>query len=63
MRNLGINDLKYASRNFRSGAATTVAETGMSDVHIKVLGRWESKAYQVYVPTSKTGRIIQAACS
>ena len=51
LREAGIDDSKYASHSFRSGAATTAAEVGISEVHIKMLGRWESDAYQVYVKT------------
>jgi len=38
-----IDDSKYASHNFRSGAATTAAEVSIRDVHIKMLGRWKSE--------------------
>ena len=51
LREAGIDDSKYASHSFRSGAATTAAEVGISETHIKMLGRWESDAYQVYVKT------------
>ena len=33
--------------------ATTVAEKGIEDLVIKVLGRWESWAYQLYVRSSR----------
>jgi len=48
----GIDDSKYASHSFRSGAATTAAEANIPDVHIKMLGRWKSEAYQVYVKSA-----------
>ena len=47
----GIDSSKFASHSFRSGAATTAADAGMGDVHIKMLGRWASDAYQVYIKT------------
>lgn len=50
----GIDSSKFASHSFRSGAATTAADTGMADVHIKMLGRWASDAYQAYVKTPPT---------
>ena len=37
--------------SFRIGAATTAKEKGISDVHIKMLGRWQSSAYQLYIRT------------
>ena len=45
----GIDDPKYASHSFRSGAA---AEASIPDVHIKMLGRWASEACQVYVKSA-----------
>jgi len=49
LKSAGIDDSKYASHSFRSGAATTAAEASIPDEHIKMLGRWKSEAYQVYV--------------
>jgi len=49
LKSAGIDDSKYASHSFQSGAATAAAEVSFPDVHIKMLGRWESEAYQVYV--------------
>jgi hypothetical protein len=46
---LGLNSKDYAGHSFRIGAATTAAEQGIEDSIIKMLGRWESSAYQIYV--------------
>ncbi len=51
LKRAGMDESKYATHSFRSGAATTAAEVGISDVNIKRLGRWKSEAYQVYVKT------------
>ena len=51
LNSAGIDSSKFASHSFRSGAATTAADTGMAEVHIKMLGRWASEAYQVYIKT------------
>lgn len=46
---LGYPAEKYAGHSFRAGAATTAATAGFPDSLIKVLGRWESAAYQLYI--------------
>ena len=51
LQKAGVDDSKYASHSFRIGAATSAKEAGISDVHVKMLGRWKSNAYQVYVRT------------
>ncbi|XP_006813277.1 uncharacterized protein LOC102805794 [Saccoglossus kowalevskii] len=45
------NVSNYASHSFRSGAATTAAEANLPEWLIKVLGRWCSDAYQLYITT------------
>ena len=49
----GVPVKGYTTHSFRIGAATTAKEAGVSDVHIKMLGRWKSDAYQLYVRTPK----------
>ena len=51
LQQAGLDDSKYATHSFRIGTATTAKDTGVSDVHIKMLGRWKSNAYQLYVRT------------
>jgi hypothetical protein len=50
---LGINSKDYAGHSFWIGAATTAAERGVEDSLIKMLGRWESSAYQIYIKTPR----------
>ena len=45
----GVDHTKYAGHSFRIGAATSAAAVGIENAHIKMLGRWESAAYQIYV--------------
>ena len=45
----GIDSSHYSGHSFRSGAATTAASKGINDSTIKMLGRWKSEAYQLYI--------------
>ena len=49
----GVDDKSYSGHSFRIGAATTAAAAGVPDHVIKMLGRWESSAYQLYVRTPR----------
>ena len=49
----GMDCTAYSGHSFRSGAATTAAKQGISDAAIKMLGRWRSSAYQLYVQTPR----------
>ena len=52
LTDLGYNCALYTGHSFRIGAATTAAQRGLQDSLIKVLGRWESAAYTVYIQTA-----------
>ena len=39
----------YTGHNFRIGAAKIAASCGLPDHLIKILGRWSSDAYQIYI--------------
>ena len=49
----GVDSSPYSGHSFRSGAATTAAEQGIGDATIKILGRWKSSAYHVYIKTPR----------
>ena len=53
LQSAGIDHKNYSTHSFRIGAATSAKEAGISDVHVKMLGRWKSNAYQLYVHTPK----------
>ena len=49
----GTDTRCYSGHSFRIGAATTAALQGVEDSVIKMLGRWESSAYQRYLRTPR----------
>ena len=49
----GVDAKNYSGHSFRSGAATTAARRGIRDATIKLLGRWRSCAYLLYVQTPR----------
>ena len=63
----GVDCSPYSWHSFRSGAATTAAKHGIGDAMIKILGRWKSSAYQLYINTPRyqlagiTGRLAATA--
>ena len=54
LRQAGVSAVGYSGHSFRIGAATSAAQAGMEDSVIKMLGRWESSAYQRYIQTPRT---------
>ena len=53
LRVAGIDNSAYAGHSFRIRAATAAAAAGVPAHFIKMLGRWESNAYQVYLRTPR----------
>jgi hypothetical protein len=50
---MGFDMARYSGHSFRIGAATSAAAAGVPDHLIKILGRWQSDAYQLYVRTPR----------
>ena len=65
LRTAGLDDSNYNTHSFRIGAATTAKVVGIADVHIQLLGRWRSSAYQGYIrtPTSVLQKFSQQLVS
>ena len=63
LRLAGLDDSNYNTHSFRIGATTTAKAMGIADVHIQLLGRWRSSAYQDYIkmPTPVLQKTITAA--
>ena len=52
LKSSGLSTQEYNTHSFRIGSATSAKAAGISDLHIKMLGRWQSDAYQSYIKTS-----------
>ena len=48
-----IDPTSYSGHSFRIGAATAAAAAGVPAYFIKMLGRWESEAYHLYIKTPR----------
>ena len=53
LQQAGVSPAGYSGHSFRIGAATTAARAGLEDSLVKMLGRWESTAYQRYIKTPR----------
>ena len=49
LQRAGVDPTSYSGQTFRSGAANSAAAAGVQDSLIKILGHWQSSAYQLYV--------------
>jgi hypothetical protein len=50
---LGFDASKFSGHSFRAGAATTGANKGFDDWQLKMLGRWASNAFNIYLRNPK----------
>ena len=52
LSDVGLEAENFSGHSFRKGAATTAAAHGVPDSQIKILGRWKSSAFHVYLEPS-----------
>jgi len=52
LKQLNMDPHQFNTHSFRIGAATSAKQAGMSDSHLKALGRWRSDAYLHYMRLS-----------
>ena len=50
---LGLSPIDFSGHSLRAGAATSGANQGLDSWEIKMLGRWRSDAYNVYLRDPK----------
>jgi len=49
IRSIGLDSRLFSTHSFRRGGATFAFKAGISGDTIKILGDWQSEAYQVYL--------------
>ena len=64
---LKLDKGSYNTHSFRIGAATSAMKAGIPETQIKMLGRWQSDAYQRYVRTApedlaKLSKLLASNC-
>ena len=57
----GIDSSSYSGHSFWSGAATAAGQAGVPAYVIKLLGRWQSEAYHLYIRTPRETLVSVAA--
>lgn len=51
LQRCGFDPQGYSTHSFRVGMTTDAAMAGMSETEIKLMGRWSSEAFRVYIRT------------
>ena len=59
---LGLNPYRYSGQSLHIGGATSAAEAGLSQWEIKLLGQWNSQAYQLCICQDPLVCVGFAAC-
>ena len=59
---LGLNPSRYSGHSLHIGGATSPAQAGLSQWQIKLLGWWNSQAYQLYIQQDLLTCAGLAAC-
>ena len=53
LASLGLDPSRFSGHSYRAGSATTGADRGFDQWELKMLGRWSSDAYQIYLRNPK----------
>jgi hypothetical protein len=53
LRSIGLDASLYSGHSFRAGSATSGADNGFNPWELKMLGRWSSQCYNIYLRNPK----------
>ena len=55
LKKVGLDSSLFSGHSFRRGGAQSLADAGVSDEILKVVGRWRSDAFRLYrtIPSSR----------
>ena len=54
LKHCGYDEFQFSGHSYRKGGATSLAEAGVAEWIIQLLGRWTSGAYKLYIATPVT---------
>jgi len=55
-----LDNQRITAHSFRGGAASMMASLGYSDKDVKAVGRWSSRAVELYIKLPRTKRLVVA---
>lgn len=59
LKHCGYDESQFSGHSYRKGGATSLAEAGVAEWIIQLLGRWASDAYKLYIATP-VDKLLQA---
>ena len=62
LRSIGYDVARYKSHSFRIGGASYYADLGYTDAQLRLLGRWNSNAFILYIRSIRASGLLLNQC-